>query len=52
MESWKGVQCAELLIQNGAKMNAEDFDHHKVLDVAVVGGGRREMIEYLSARSA
>ena len=50
--SWKGVQCAELLIQNGAKLDAEDFDHHKVLDCAVVGNGRREMIEYLSARSS
>mmetsp|Transcript_9242 Transcript_9242/g.13860 ORF Transcript_9242/g.13860 Transcript_9242/m.13860 type:complete len:924 (-) Transcript_9242:1060-3831(-) len=52
ISSWKGVACAELLIQNGAKLDATDFDHHKVLDVAVVGGGRREMIEYLSARSS
>ena len=51
VESWKGIQCAELLIQNGAKLNTEDSDHHKVLDCAVVGNGRREMIEYLSARS-
>ena len=51
MESWKGVQCAELLIQNGAKLDAEDFDHHKALDCALVGNARREMIEYLSARS-
>ena len=51
LESWKGIQCAELLIQNGAKLNTEDSDHHKVLDCAVVGNGRREMIEYLSARS-
>ena len=50
ISSWNGVVCAELLIQNGAKLGATDFDHHKVLDVAVVGGGRREMIEYLSAR--
>jgi len=52
LDSWKGIQCAELLIQNGAKLNAEDFDHHKALDCAVVGGARREMIEYLSARSS
>ncbi len=52
IESWKGIQCAELLIQNGAKLNATDFDHHKALDCAVVGNGQREMIEYLSARSS
>jgi len=52
MESWKGIECAELLIQNGSKLDAQDFDHHKVLDCAVVGNGRREMIEYLSARGS
>lgn len=52
IESWKGVECAELLIQNGAKLDSEDFDHHKVLDCAVLGNARREMIEYLSARSS
>lgn len=52
LDSWQGLQCAELLIQNGAKLGAEDADHHKVLDCAVVGNGRREMIEYLSARSS
>ncbi len=52
LDSWKGIQCTELLIQNGAKLSAEDLDHHKALDCAVVGNGRREMIEYLSARSS
>ena len=51
MSSWKGIQCAELLIQNGAKLAAVDFDQHKALDCAVLGNGRREMIEYLTARS-
>ncbi|KAL7544128.1 hypothetical protein ACHAXR_013522 [Thalassiosira sp. AJA248-18] len=51
LESWKGIQCAELLIQNGSKVDVEDFDHHKALDCAVVGNGRREMIEYLSTRN-
>lgn len=51
ISDWKGIQCAELLIQNGSKLDAVDFDHHKVLDCAVVGNGRREMIEYLTARS-
>jgi len=48
----KRMLCAELLIQNGAKLNAEDFNQHKALDCAVVGGSRREMIEYLLARSS
>ena len=51
-EDGDDISCAELLIQNGAKLDAKDFDDHNVLDVAVVGGGRREMIEYLSARSS
>lgn len=52
VKNWKGVQCAELLIQNGAKLDTVDFDHHNALDCALVGGGRREMIEYLTARSS
>eukprot|EP00956_Cyclotella_meneghiniana_P012990 scaffold18576_cov51-Cyclotella_meneghiniana.AAC.4 len=52
IESWKGVVCAELLIQNGSKLLAEDSDHHTVLDCAVVGNGTREMVEYLEARTA
>lgn len=52
LDSWKGIQCAELLVQNGAKLNAEDSDHHNALDCAVVLGARREMIEYLEARGS
>lgn len=52
IESWKGVVCAELLIQNGSKLLAEDSDHHTVLDCAVVGNGTREMVEYLEARTS
>ena len=52
MTSWKGLVCAEFLIQNGAKLTAEDLDHHTVLDCAVVGNGTRDMIEYLEARSS
>ncbi len=51
LDGWKGVECAELLIQNGAKLDADDFDHHKVLDCAVLGNAKREMIEYLSSRA-
>jgi len=52
MDSWKGVECAELLIQNGAKLDAVESHNLKVLDCAVVGNVRREMIEYLTARSS
>lgn len=47
---WMGIQCAELLIQNGAKIDLEDKDNHTVLDCAVTGGGDQEMVEYLLAR--
>ncbi len=47
---WKGIECAELLIQNGAKLDLEDNDHHTVLDCAVTGTGNQEMVEYLLAR--
>ena len=47
---WMGIECAELLIQNGAKIDLEDRDNHTVLDCAVTGGGNQEMVEYLLAR--
>ena len=49
-EDWKAVECAELLIQNGAKMEAHDNADHGVLDCAVIGGAEREMIEYLTIK--
>lgn len=48
---WQGIECAELLIQNGAKINALDDNHQSPLDCAVIGGAEREMIEFLSARA-
>jgi len=45
---WKAIECAELLIQNGAKIDARDKDSHGVLDTALLGNADREMIEYLS----
>lgn len=47
---WQGIECAELLLQNGAKLKALDSSSHGVLDCAVIGNAEREMIEYLSAR--
>uniref|UniRef100_A0A7S1GLL6 Arf-GAP domain-containing protein n=1 Tax=Cyclophora tenuis TaxID=216820 RepID=A0A7S1GLL6_CYCTE len=47
---WRGLECAELLLQNGAKIDTLDNDTQSVLDYAVIGNGEREMVEFLSAR--
>lgn len=44
------IKCAELLIQNGAKIDALDNDHRSVLDCALLENAHREMIEYLAAK--
>jgi hypothetical protein len=49
-EEWKAIECAELLLQNGAKIDTLDKSSHGVLDAAVIGNADREMIEYLSAK--
>lgn len=46
----KAIECAELLIQNGAKMNARDNLTQGVLDSAVLANVDRSMIEYLSSK--
>ena len=46
----KAIECAELLIQNGAKMNACDNLTQGVLDSAVLANVDRSMIEYLSTK--
>eukprot|EP00980_Cylindrotheca_fusiformis_P018494 scaffold6124_cov122-Cylindrotheca_fusiformis.AAC.13 len=51
-EDWKAIECAELLIQNGAKVDARDRSSHGVLDAAMVGDAEVEMIEYLTLKSA
>ena len=48
---WKAIECAELLIQNGAKMDTRDRSSHGVLDLAVIGNADLEMIEYLNLKS-
>ena len=47
---WLAIECAELLLQNGATMSILDQSSHNVLDCAVIGNGDREMIEYLSSK--
>jgi Arf-GAP/coiled-coil/ANK repeat/PH domain-containing protein len=49
-EDWKAIECAELLLQNGAKMNARDSITEGVLDSAVLANSDRAMIEYLSTK--
>lgn len=50
-QSWKAIEAAELLLQNGAKMAAKDDQSHDVLDSALLGKAEVEMVEYLSNRS-
>ena len=47
---WTGIECAELLLQNGAKIDTLDSNTQSVLDCAVIGNGEREMVEFLSTR--
>jgi len=47
---WLGKECAELLIQNGAKMDTLDGAHHNVLDCALLAGASVEMVGYLTKK--
>jgi ankyrin repeat protein len=49
-KKWDAIESAELLIQNGAKVDTLDNADHGVLDCAVIGGAEREMIEYLTIK--
>jgi hypothetical protein len=49
-DDWKAIECAELLIQNGAKIDVRDKQSQGVLDAAVIGNAERDMIEYLSGK--
>lgn len=49
-DEWKAIECAELLLQNGAKIDSKDKLAHGVLDCALLGNADRQMIEYLSQR--
>ena len=47
---WNAIECAEFLLQNGAKMDALDAAKHNVLDSALLGNAEVEMVEYLTAK--
>jgi len=49
-KDWKGLETAELLIQNGAKIDTKDGMSQSVIDAAIVGNAEREMVEYLMTR--
>ena len=49
---WKAIECAELLIQNGAKIDTRDKSSHGVIDLAVIGNADLEMIEYLNMKGS
>jgi len=49
---WQGIECAELLIQNGAKLDATDQEMHDILESAICGNACTEMVEYLTAKLA
>ena len=50
-QEWMAIECAELLLQNGAKIDIRDKSSHSVLDAAVIGSADLEMIEYLSMKA-
>eukprot|EP00546_Thalassionema_frauenfeldii_P008526 CAMPEP_0178924946 /NCGR_PEP_ID=MMETSP0786-20121207/17616_1 /TAXON_ID=186022 /ORGANISM="Thalassionema frauenfeldii, Strain CCMP 1798" /LENGTH=779 /DNA_ID=CAMNT_0020599727 /DNA_START=304 /DNA_END=2640 /DNA_ORIENTATION=+ len=42
-DPWEGIECAELMLQNGAKLGTMDDSTQGALDSAVIGNGEREM---------
>ena len=49
-QPWTGIECAELLIQNGAKVDTRDKDHQNALDICLVGNGHHDMVTYLTSK--
>jgi len=50
VDNWKGIETAELLIQNGARIDASCANDQSVLDTALLGSAEREMVEFLMTR--
>jgi hypothetical protein len=51
-QPWHGIECAELLMQNGAKVDTRDKEHHSALDICLVGNGEEEMVTYLTSKTS
>ena len=49
---WKAIECAELLLQNGGKIDSKDKMAHGVLDCALLGDADRQMIEFLTMKAS
>ena len=49
-QPWLAVETAELLLQNGARMDALDSYAHGLLDCALLGNADLEMVEFLTAK--
>ena len=49
-EKWNAIECVELLLGRGGKLETLDNDGHNVMDCAVVGSAEREMIEFLATK--
>lgn len=47
---WNAIECVELLLGRGGRLDALDNDGHNVMDCAVVGSAEREMIEFLATK--
>ena len=49
-EKWNAIECIELLLGTGGRLDTMDNDGHNVMDCAVVGGAEREMVEFLATK--
>lgn len=49
-DGWTAIECAELLLQNGGKMDALDGSAHGVLDSALLNGANLTMVDYLTSK--
>ncbi len=48
-KNWMGIETAELLILNGAKVD-DSGNSQSVLDIALLGKAESEMMQYLMTR--
>jgi hypothetical protein len=50
--TWTGLECAELLLQNGAKLDSLDASQHGVLDCALLNGADLKMVDFLTSKGS
>ena len=49
-EEWSALECAELLLQNGSKLDTLDGAAHGVLDCALLNGADLTMVDFLTSK--